>query len=266
MCPIPDCDSYAVLNVQISENISIDTSNKSNSEKALNTEEIKIDVVLKSKLTNKNIEEENKSNFLICQNGHHFCKKCNLVSHIGFNCEKKLEKDFSLWAGKTFVKKCPKCKFVIEKNEGCNHMTCANKSCNYQFCWVCLGQFNDRHYTSVGSPCYGLQYSQSNILARFPCLRYIKCFLSIILAITLVCLAFILSTILMILYLYIKGRMIHNSISGYPFDLKKKIEMLFLIFVFFLSIPLLPIGWMICAVAIFLSPIILLTIWIRKRR
>lgn len=33
------------------------------------------------------------------------------------------------------TKKCPNCNEPIEKNGGCNHMTC--KSCSYDFCWIC---------------------------------------------------------------------------------------------------------------------------------
>merc|ERR1712187_861963 len=34
-------------------------------------------------------------------------------------------------------KKCPGCGFYIERNQGCNHMTCRHPNCGYEFCWMC---------------------------------------------------------------------------------------------------------------------------------
>jgi len=54
------------------------------------------------------------------------------------------------------TKRCPACNVPIEKNGGCNHMTC--KGCKYEFCWVCnakyvSGHFGDR-YSSSSCPQY----------------------------------------------------------------------------------------------------------------
>ena len=41
------------------------------------------------------------------------------------------------------MKKCPKCKVIIQKNEGCVHMTC--RYCKHQFCWKCVGPWPKCH-------------------------------------------------------------------------------------------------------------------------
>ncbi|KAJ7213142.1 hypothetical protein GGX14DRAFT_620319 [Mycena pura] len=42
---------------------------------------------------------------------------------------------------KSNTKECPKCQSTIEKNGGCNHMTC--KKCKHEFCWVCMGPWSE---------------------------------------------------------------------------------------------------------------------------
>jgi len=39
------------------------------------------------------------------------------------------------------TKGCPKCsRFVVKGDDGCDHLKCA---CNYEFCWLCLADFDD---------------------------------------------------------------------------------------------------------------------------
>lgn len=40
---------------------------------------------------------------------------------------------------------CPHCNVWIEKNMGCNHMTCTN--CRWEFCWQCKGNYHAHNYT-----------------------------------------------------------------------------------------------------------------------
>ncbi|CDP01520.1 unnamed protein product [Coffea canephora] len=73
------------------------------------------------------------------------CTRCHLEYHPFLSCEKykefKVDPDSSLkeWcAGKENVKKCPVCRFTIEKVDGCNHIECR---CGKHVCWVCLEFF-----------------------------------------------------------------------------------------------------------------------------
>lgn len=83
-----------------------------------------------------------------CKCSHVFCFQCTQPPHDPVRCEmlrhwiKKCEDDSetSNWISAN-TKECPKCRATIEKNGGCNHMTCSNLSCKYDFCWVCLGEW-----------------------------------------------------------------------------------------------------------------------------
>lgn len=94
-----------------------------------------------------------------CGKGHFFCWACTREAHDPCSCElwtqwkeevsKQDESSFltsassaaqasssDTWVAK-HTKPCPNCHSPIQKNDGCNQMTCSK--CNHNFCWVCLG-------------------------------------------------------------------------------------------------------------------------------
>ncbi len=91
---------------------------------------------------------------VICKKGHKFCFNCLKNWHNKEKCEEKEEEDFKIWKQGKIIKQCPNCKMWTEKNEGCNHMTCAE--CKYQWCWLCNGKYDSNHYYK--GKCNGLQF------------------------------------------------------------------------------------------------------------
>lgn len=83
---------------------------------------------------------------VMCTCGASFCFACGCDWHEPVNCRllklwlKKCSDDSetSNWINAN-TKECPKCQVTIEKDGGCNHMTCKNTACRNEFCWMCLG-------------------------------------------------------------------------------------------------------------------------------
>ena len=91
-----------------------------------------------------------------CKNNHTFCFECLKRPHGKLPCNANLDKSMKEYAKNNFVKKCPKCSIITEKNNGCNHITCTK--CGYQWCWLCNQEYNVNHFT--GGKCKGFQNFQ----------------------------------------------------------------------------------------------------------
>lgn len=83
---------------------------------------------------------------VVCNNKHAFCFNCSTEVHSPCNCkiaqfwiEKVRDESTNLNWILNNTKPCPYCGTSIEKNGGCNHMTC--QSCHSEFCWICDGRW-----------------------------------------------------------------------------------------------------------------------------
>eukprot|EP01090_Pellita_catalonica_P002670 TRINITY_DN12242_c0_g1_i1.p1 TRINITY_DN12242_c0_g1~~TRINITY_DN12242_c0_g1_i1.p1 ORF type:complete len:237 (-),score=31.49 TRINITY_DN12242_c0_g1_i1:84-731(-) len=99
---------------------------------------------------------------MVCSNTtcrYTFCFKCKEEWHTDATCEEyatwkvensEAEQRYQEWM-KQHAKICPKCQAPIEKNGGCNHMTC--KNCNYEFCWLCNAIYTSDHWDKKPTNC-----------------------------------------------------------------------------------------------------------------
>ncbi|KAA1473068.1 hypothetical protein DENSPDRAFT_822326 [Dentipellis sp. KUC8613] len=70
------------------------------------------------------------------------CPHCVCEYHEGVTCldrEIGIDGGVEAWAASHDAKRCPKCKTMIERAEGCNHVTCTR--CHTHMCFVCLDTF-----------------------------------------------------------------------------------------------------------------------------
>ena len=98
----------------------------------------------------KDIEQK----YVTCENNHIYCFICLKEPHEEKPCEEKMDKCIIEYATNKFVKKCPQCSIITEKNGGCNHITCSK--CHYQWCWLCNEKYESDHYEQ--GKCKGFQF------------------------------------------------------------------------------------------------------------
>lgn len=90
-----------------------------------------------------------------------FCSKCSRDYHPGVDCEgASHDPEFARWLAsqQSLVKECFACGRPVEKNQGCNHITCR---CGKQWCWLCQLPYEHGHF-SLPSRCGGLQFAAFN--------------------------------------------------------------------------------------------------------
>mmetsp|Transcript_16160 Transcript_16160/g.22268 ORF Transcript_16160/g.22268 Transcript_16160/m.22268 type:complete len:639 (-) Transcript_16160:209-2125(-) len=83
-----------------------------------------------------------------CACSYPFCFRCGEEAHEPCSCpqlsewnEKCMnESETANWILAN-TRKCPSCNTRIEKNQGCNHMTC--RLCKHEFCWICMGNWSE---------------------------------------------------------------------------------------------------------------------------
>jgi hypothetical protein len=67
------------------------------------------------------------------------CTKCGNQTHPGLQCNHHVDQASLALMKNIDIKTCPNCNEGIQKNDGCNHMTC--RKCTIHFCWVCAYTF-----------------------------------------------------------------------------------------------------------------------------
>lgn len=62
------------------------------------------------------------------------CGSCKHAAHHGRTCDARLEDAMLEFAKEQGWQRCPTCKYLVGRTEGCNRMLCR---CNHTFCYLC---------------------------------------------------------------------------------------------------------------------------------
>lgn len=93
-----------------------------------------------------------------------YCFQCKVPWHRDITCKKyqechKDDSDIFQTIKALNAKQCPKCKYWIEKNAGCDHMTCIK--CKYEFWWTTL-----EHYPEGKTTWSPLRWDDQDIIPQ----------------------------------------------------------------------------------------------------
>ncbi|CAD8196368.1 unnamed protein product [Paramecium pentaurelia] len=104
-----------------------------------------------------------------------FCKICRQKSHPDVNCEENLKQFIGIPQNNEKLVQCPRCKFLVEKVDGCSQITCA--FCKCQWCWGCQKEITFLHpfYCPHFMPCYDDKKFWTKFLLIFWYLYLIIC-------------------------------------------------------------------------------------------
>ena len=128
-----------------------------------------------------------------CINGHQFCS-CGIALHKG-DCYRDTN-EFQKFIINEHIKQCPKCGFYIKKIKGCNHMTCGNALCKYEFCWLCMKEAVPGHFEY--GQCKGMQFTDPSSFMYQLSRNHPYLYKILIIVRSLICLFIILSVIIFI--------------------------------------------------------------------
>ena len=99
------------------------------------------------------VEKVGGKNHLVCICGEDFCFKCGGSWHPKISCKKSIAKKYGRYAVEKNVRRCPGCSIPVDKDTGCNHMTCYY--CKHEWCWICGLAYWHGHYDNPFFGCTG---------------------------------------------------------------------------------------------------------------
>ena len=221
------------------------------------------------------LKEEEINGILECQNKHIFCKKCGEIirqreknNHI---CKPKFPETDKYLTSNKDIKRCPQCNTWVQRDPGgCNYFQCNNIWCKYVFCWICGKKYDSSHYKNPLSMCFGLSSSDlKGKIIKSTQMRRIRCILIALLLILIlapiICIFFSFFEIIsFVLYFQFDGKELRN-VRFHKKVAHKIFYLLYLFFIVFISIGLIPFGYM-CLVILLLSiPILIIRSKIKKK-